>query len=223
VMYWVNLKALLTQPKNFEHVQGGFVRKTLCLAAIAFLSSICVWAQDTPRVEVFGGYALARVDDKNGATQARINLNGWSSAVTVNFTRNIGAAADFGGYYGTHDTPPFTPMTCQPCITVPGVPVSTRVHSFLFGPQVSFPLNPVTPFAHALFGTAHIKSEFTVPPQLSADTSAFAYALGGGLDVSFSRLLAWRVQLDYMRSNWNFQSQNNMRVATGLVVKLGER
>ena len=43
------------------------------------------------------------------------------------------------------------------------------------------------------------------------------------MDFNFSRLLAWRVQADYMKSNWFFQAQNNMRVVTGLVVKLGER
>jgi hypothetical protein len=200
------------------------VSKTAILTTIVLLSSICVWAQGSPRIEVFGGYALARIDDRNGPTQKTINQNGWTTAVTVNLLRYIGATADFGGYYGTHNTPPFTPLTCQPCITVPGVPVSTRIHSFMFGPHISFPQHPITPFGHVLFGTARIRSEFTgAQPPLALDNSAFAYALGGGLDVSFYRILAWRIQVDYMKNNWFFQSQNNTRVVTGLVVKIGER
>jgi len=75
----------------------------------------------------------------------------------------VGVTADFSGYY---------PSGC--CGT-------NSVHTYLFGPQVSFRLQRVTPFVHFLMGGAHIS--FSAPGAfvLSSD-KAFLYAFGGGID-----------------------------------------
>jgi opacity protein-like surface antigen len=191
------------------------------LAVIVLVSSFFLRAQETPKVEVFGGYSLARFDDSQGVTGKQIINNGWTGAVSFNFSKNLGAVADFAGYYGTHRTPSFTALTCPGCpITFPGIPASTHIHTFMFGPQVSARLNSVTPFAHALFGAAHYHGELGTPP-LSASDSAFALALGGGLDTRLSKLIAWRVQGDYLRTSLLQTHENNLRLATGVVFRFG--
>jgi opacity protein-like surface antigen len=196
------------------------------LAFILLFFTISLVAQETPRVEIFGGYALARIDDSQGLTEGHITQNGWNAAVAVNINKYVGGVADFGGYYGTHRLPPFTALTCPTCpITTPSpFQASTRFHTFLFGPQVSFRLQSITPFWHVLFGTAYEHAEL-VPsiPFGSSSASGFAWAAGGGVDINFAHRFAYRVQGDFMRFSLNkFQpGENNLRFSTGLVFHFG--
>src|SRR5689334_2420472 len=179
---------------------SGIVR----LALILLFSTVSLAAQESPRVEIFGGYALARIDDSQGLTGGHINQNGWNAAVAVNVNRYLGGVADFGGYYGAHRLPPFTALTCPTCpMTTPSpFKADVRYHTFLFGPQFSFRLQRVTPFAHALFGIAreHADLQGAVPPFTSTD-SGFAFAIGGGLDVTFAGHFAFGVQGDYLHAS----------------------
>src|SRR5690349_6525647 len=132
------------------------MRKLGTIITILLLSTLYLSAQETPRVELFGGYAIARIDDTLGVSGQHITQQGWNTSVAANFTRYLGAVADFGGYYGAHRLPPFTALTCPTCpMTTPSpFKADVRYHTFLFGPQFSFRLQRVTPFAHALFGIA---------------------------------------------------------------------
>src|SRR5215813_13787873 len=118
------------------------MRKPSNFLLVLFLSSLYLSAQDTPRVEVFGGYALARIDDTNGLSEEHITQMGWNASAAINFSRYLGAVADFGGYYGSHRLPPFTALTCPTCpMTTPSpFKADTKFHTFLFGPQVSLRL-----------------------------------------------------------------------------------
>jgi hypothetical protein len=199
------------------------------IARVAFILlffTISLAAQETPRVEVFGGYALARIDDSQGLTERHINQNGWNAAVAVNINKYLGGVADFGGYYGTHRLPPFTALTCPTCpITTPSpFQASSTFHTFLFGPQVSFRLHSVTPFLHALFGTAHEHVGLAPPTPFGlSSVSGFAWAAGGGMDINFSHRFAYRVQGDFMHFSLSeFQpGENNVRFSTGLVFRFG--
>jgi hypothetical protein len=180
----------------------------------------------TPRVEVFGGYAFARIDDTQGPTQRHIDQNGWNASVAVNITKYLGVVSDFGGYYGTHRLPTITQIVCLPCPPPTPNPfgAATKFHTYMFGPQASFRFQSVTPFVHGLFGGAH-ESGKIVPtlPFGSSSNSGFAYALGGGMDITFSRHFAYRGQADYMRfSVIKFQpKENNVRFSTGVVLRFG--
>lgn len=108
-------------------------------------------AQD--KVEVYGGYAYLRASVQVGqhnfvglpplppVTQNG-NLNGWELAGQYKFLPFLGAVVDFNGSYGGVDG------------------ASTRVHTFLFGPQASLPTK-VSPFAHALIGVAKNRRRIT--------------------------------------------------------------
>jgi hypothetical protein len=108
------------------------VRKIGILLGILFVASIPAVAQD--KLEVFGGYSYMRF-----RPSPDFNLNGWEASAQYKFKDWLGGVADFDGHYGS----PFG--------------VSTSVHSFLFGPQVSLP-SRVSPFAHVLLGGAHFSA-----------------------------------------------------------------
>jgi hypothetical protein len=199
----------------------------IALLVIILLSSACLMAQETPKVEVFGGYSLARINDQ-AVTEEEIIQNGWNAAVAVNIHKYLGVVSDFGGYYGTHRLPPFVALTCPTCpMTTPNpFQESTQFHTFMFGPQGSVRLQKFTPFAHALFGVAHEHGDLVpTAPFGSVSGTGFAFALGGGLDTSLSHRFSFRVQADYMHFSSLFQfqpGQNNLRFSTGLVFRFGK-
>jgi len=196
--------------------------KTLGLSLL-FLASLLTAAQDTPRFEVFGGYSYANASRTFAVD--RPSLNGWNAALTVNANRWLGVVGDFSGYYGSPSISIATPVVClaPPCPR-PQVNFDTKVHTFLLGPQVSFRTRRVTPFAHALFGlgrtSVHIDSPFSTVGTIS--NNAFAMALGGGVDVNINSRLAWRVQPDYLQTDFLHQTQKNFRISTGPVFKFGK-
>ena len=124
------------------------------------------------------------------------------------FLSFIGIVADFSGHYGS-----ISSTTCTvPILDCGRFNGNASQHNFLIGPRVSVSVGKVRPFAEALFGAAHIS--------LAGSTStSFATAIGGGLDYKIVKLLAWRIQGDYLHSHLFSVSQNNVRVSTGIVVR----
>jgi len=199
------------------------MRKTMGLSLLV-LTSFLAAAQDTPRFEVFGGYSYANASKNFGVD--RPNLNGWNASFGVNANRWLGVVGDFSGYYGSPSISIATPVICTipPCPR-PSVSFDTKVHTFLLGPQVSFRMNHrITPFAHALFGvghtSVHIDSTFSTVGTLS--NNAFAMALGGGADINVTSRFAWRVQPDYLQTDFLHQTQKNFRISTGPVFRFGK-
>lgn len=153
----------------------------------------------------------------------RASLNGWEGSLEGRVFPHIGIVADFSGHYGSQDFPicPVVPVGgggggCS------GISASTHELNVMFGPRISFSRGRWTPFAQGLFGIAHLTSN-----GFGSDTS-FAAALGGGLDYRIVKPVAWRFQLDYMRTKftltdvYGFSSnpaQNNVRFSTGIVLR----
>ncbi|HEX4076872.1 MAG TPA: hypothetical protein VHX49_15840 [Candidatus Acidoferrales bacterium] len=166
----------------------------LGLALLVAFAPLTARAQD--KFEFFGGYSYMRVDATpafNPETTG-FNTNGWEVAGQYKFEDWLGGVVDIDGHYGSPDG------------------VSTSVHNFLFGPQVSWPTR-VSPFAHILVGGAHVS---TGP---YADTS-FAVAIGGGIDTRLVHGIYWRViEGDYLPTRFFGNTQNNVRVSTGIVFK----
>ena len=90
--------------------------------------------------------------------------------------------------------------------------MSSTVHTFLFGPQVSWP-SRVSPFAHMLFGGAHVSAGgFT--------NTSFSAAIGGGIDARLVHGIYWRVfQGDYLMTRFSGNRQDNARLSTGIVLR----
>ncbi len=145
------------------------------------------------QVEVFGGYSYMRPSIAVPGGTDHPNLNGWEITGVYNAYHWIGVAADFSGDYGS----------------VEGL--STHVNTYLFGPQVQLH-TPVAPFAHVLFGVAHETVD-------GATDSAFATAVGAGIDIHVAPFVSFRpIQLDYLVTRFGSGTQGQPRASAGIVL-----
>ena len=184
------------------------MRKLFIIAALTLALPILAQAQDSPSVEIFGGYSYLRGDDGDGG----VDLHGWNASFNQNFLKWLGVKADFSGHYGD-----FT--------IFPGLGSDLNAHLFLIGPQITLRKSDrFQPFGHVLFGVmrTHL-TYFDVTGRVNARDNAFAIAAGGGLDVKVTDHLAVRLfQADYVLTRFDDDSQNNFRASTGLVLRLGK-
>ncbi len=185
---------------------------------IIFSAAVLARAQESTKVEVFGGYSYLRADWDLGADR---DLRGWNASINYSLNKILGVKADFSGH-NTDGAIQFDPFSDR------STTVETSNFTFLFGPQFSYRKNEkVTPFAHVLLGGSRNKvfsGPIDIPgiPVFNFDTTdiAFTAAFGGGLDIKLTNRMAFRlVQADYLLSRFSGWTQNNLRVGTGLVIK----
>jgi len=177
------------------------VSKTAGIFLGLFLAAGMAQAQIPTSGNIFVGYSFSRADSLPGSSPVA-NLNGWEASLEGKFLPWIGVVADFGAGYGSGTLP-------IACISACAFSSSLRRYTYLFGPQVSVPVGRFTPFAHALFGAAHINNGGLT------DTS-FATAIGGGIDYRLIHGLAWRVQGDELHTNLFNTGENHFRFSTGI-------
>jgi opacity protein-like surface antigen len=190
-------------------------RLALLCGALLLFSGIAS-AQDSPKVEAFGGYSYLRANDFNTG----LNFNGGSGSLAYNLTPMFGIVGDFGGYHWSQNS------------------VDATVVSYLFGPKVALRHGPITPFAQVLFGGAHasgtvfnegcearVRSEGE-PCTVSGSENAFAMTIGGGVDWNATPHIGIRViQAEYLMTRFNgfgnngSSNQNNARISTGVVLR----
>lgn len=195
--------------------------KKLVLVAVFLLGfSVMAMAQDTPAIEVFGGYSLVLIDTSTALKQSGfegmdLNLNGWNSSIAFNANKYLGFVAEFGGSYGTvgyeeRNQPPYSWADIS-------------IYSLMIGPKFTLYRGAVAPFVQTLFGLAHIKASEAGDTYTEND---MGMALGGGVDVNLNDRVALRpVQLDYFatRGNTTGNFADHLRFSTGFVIKLGKR
>jgi len=199
------------------------MRQVIWIAALLILLPVAGRAQETPKIEVFGGYSFLRLEGGSSA-------HGWQGSVAGNVNDWFGVVAEFSGHYDSR--------TFRTTLNAPGFPPATltsetdsSLHTFLFGPRLSYRKHErVTVFGHALIGLArnHQDANVTVSdPDLDdlftdfsfTDTN-FAAALGGGIDVKLNRRFALRlVQADYLPIRNDSFTLDNARISTGLVIR----
>jgi len=150
----------------------------------------------TPRFEAFAGFSYLRLDKGLKSDQ---DLNGFNTSFTYNFNRFLGATGEFGGNYGNASA----------------TGVKADQFFFLFGPKFAYRGNSrFTPFAHVLPGV--VRQNFNSGAN---DTTQFALATGGGLDINVTDRISLRgAQADYIMTRLG-GIQNNIRVSTGFVLK----
>lgn len=173
------------------------------------------WAQSVDGFEVFGGYSYVARDFSAGAFgNGGLNL-GWNASLNLKFSRVLGFVSDFGGHYKHQNSPGLCTGGMTSC--------SSSGYTAMFGPQFSFPLPKITPFAHGLFGIAHAIQNGTSPVDPFQGNNSIAVALGGGLDYSLTRHFALRGQGDYLLTRFTYSdnqlhfNNNNVRISAGLV------
>lgn len=201
-----------------------------CFLALAEFAS----AQESPRLEVFGGYSLEHISPCGApgdtfltcsqfietGNSSRANFQGWDASLTRYIFRFVGMTADFSGHYGTTS------------IRVDSASVSRL--SFMFGPTAAIHRHAFVLFVHALFGGVFNRfGTFSIADDPQSQETAtvpnytkFGWALGGGVDANVSRHFAIRpVQLDYERVNvpaadsGNYPAVSGFRYSAGIVFK----
>lgn len=181
------------------------LRVVVCSLGLLAFSGAAVKAQDTPKVDVFAGYSYVRENPSTSGVDS-FSQNGGSASIAYNANNWLSAVADFGGYHNGD---------------ILNTGVDGTLSTYLFGPRVSYRHSDrITPFGEVLFGVAHASASVL---GTSGSDNAFAMSLGGGFDVKVSDHFSIRpVKVDYLLTRFNetgtgAQSQNNLRVSTGIV------
>jgi hypothetical protein len=186
------------------------LRIAAIVATLAVLTTVA--GAQIPSGNVFVGYSYMSAALASGN---RTNLNGWNASVEGKVLPFIGMVGDFSGHYGSTPVGPNPACTGIPGVPCPSLSASTNMYNFLFGPRVSASVGKVRPFAQALFGAGHISESASL---LSNSNTSFAYALGGGIDYHLIPLISWRVQADWLQTRFFSNTQNNVRISTGVVI-----
>ena len=171
------------------------MRKLIGLFALVLLATFQALGQANSQFDIFGGYSYFHVSPGGGLPGA--SANGWEAQATGNLSENIGVTADFDGHYGS----------------VFGS--GGHDYNFLFGPTLSGRTDKVTGFLHLLFGVSHAGAA-------GFSDTAFAWAIGGGVDWNLKKRLAIRLgQFDYLPTYFGNTTQHNFRYSTGVVLRVG--
>jgi outer membrane protein OmpA-like peptidoglycan-associated protein/opacity protein-like surface antigen len=184
----------------------------------------------TPKVELFVGYSYLRAVPTLADGNRMVWLNGGSTSIAFNFNRHLGIVGDFGGFDDSEIRLAGTGTNSSSVVDSSGT-----AYTYLFGPRLSFRNHErITPFAQVLFGGIHA-SEVTLSSGctgagctvLPAENS-FAMTAGGGFDLKVSHHLAIRIiQAEYLMTRFEnlstgaSASQNDMRLSSGIVFRLG--
>jgi hypothetical protein len=189
----------------------------LILAMVLVLSAApSMRAQDTPKVDLFGGYTYMRTNIV--VSGQGFNLNGASGSVAYNFNNWLGLVGDFG-------------VTHQGGVT--GNPFSLTVITYQVGPRVSWRKNEhLIPFGQVLFGGGHAGGSLYTS-SLGAGlaplgtSNSFALTAGGGLDWKLNSTIGIRLfQAEYLYTQFQNEkndTQNNFRFSAGIVFSFGKR
>jgi hypothetical protein len=173
-----------------------------------------VSAQDTPKVEIFGGFSYADIV----TTENQFRAKGWHATLSFNSRQRwFGFVADLSGYYGSLDGAP------------------TNTHTVMAGMRFSFQHGRLLSFTHSLYGLS-----FGRPPLIAIDDFAknqnvwFTFVPGGGgIDFVLHRRLAVRlVQFDlivhsdtpsYLQGYPQVEQTGSIqiRLSTGIVFRIG--
>jgi hypothetical protein len=180
-------------------------RKVAFLLSLSLLLGFSAAAQD--RADVYVGYQYTRQHYGPGAT---FNMNGGVGQIGVYPASWLGivgevsgnAVGNITGFTGSGGT----------------------LYSYMGGLRLRVPHGPLQPYVQGLFGLGQLDS--TLQTRLgSSSSTAYAMALGGGLDLKVAPHFAVRlIQGDYFLTRFTNPlnarfSQNNFRLSAGLVLR----
>ncbi len=189
---------------------------TLLLVLCPTMSAVA--QEEAPKVEMFGGYSYLRINPGDGVNS--VSAHGFNTSLAGNITRSIGIVGEFSRFSKS--------LSVSDVIDDPvfgAIEARARVSTLMFGPRFTLRGGNAEPFVHALFGAAHGKFNASVAGvSESASGVAFAYALGGGLDIKVHDNFAIRIaQLDYIQARIGGEGLNNLRYSAGVVIRFGKR
>jgi hypothetical protein len=155
----------------------------------------------------FFGYSYYNSTNLSSPALGRASTDGWEASVEGKILPFVGLVAEFEGLFGSQSISNCG-QGCGPFRS------ATSQYNYLFGPRVSVSRSKLRPFAEVLIGGSHMNVHIFPP-----STSSIAIAAGGGFDYRVLRFIAWRLQGDYIYTNFFNATQNNLRVSTGIVFR----
>ncbi|MGA2904247.1 MAG: hypothetical protein ABSD98_10475 [Candidatus Korobacteraceae bacterium] len=180
--------------------------KRISLLFVVVALAMAAAAQDTQRVETFGGYSLSH---DSSFLLGSSNFSGWDTSTTVFLNRWLGFTSDFSGHYGAGTFPFFvTPEGPQGKYKL-----NVNSYTYLFGPHITYRHSRYAPFVQTLFGIQNPHQNFRVletcpggecPGEPVGKTNSTSYAkfamsVGGGLDIAVGHGISLRpVQAEYL-------------------------
>jgi len=205
------------------------MNRAFCVMTIGLTFGLTVFAQSTPKGDLFLGYSLLRANSARNIPA--FSNNGGVGTFGWNLSDYFGAEAEIGGYHNGN---------------ISGVQFDTTTMTYLFGPRASLGRSKrASPYLHSLFGGIHATTSLATPAvvnplgqvttpagRVAASQDAFAMALGGGMDVRVTKSFSIRpIQLDYMwtrledfgGSGQITRNQHNLRYAAGVTFTFGAR
>lgn len=171
------------------------------------LSAFTAHAQSVPKVELGIGYSFARMPVP--VVNRNVNNHAIALDATAYLNRYVGITGEFDAYY-------HCVAGCQPYYDI------ARNNSFvtLAGPKVRLARGKYVPWVHALAGYANMRFSEDLGAQSSWNGAAAA--IGGGFDIVGRRFGVRVGQVDYFRTPGPLRN-NNVRITTGFLIKLGTR
>lgn len=172
--------------------------------------------QSLPKYEINASYTYRRFTEENSQV---LNMNGWTLAGVYRWRSWLNAEVSFSGAYGR---------------TIPTNAASTHesIYTAFVGPRVYWPgRHKLTPFGHFLFGEGYYRRGTSAYGGFGASTYndlAYAYDIGGGIDVTLRHSDHWAIHLiqvdaDQTRFVGGYSGQRNLRYSTGITYRFGER
>ena len=178
------------------HMEELMMQKAGFLLALVLIWSATAVAQQTPKVEVFGGYSHFFGD----LNDTSFNLDGAHVSAAENFNSWFGGVLDFSSNFGSSNG------------------TNINAQSIMYGPRFAYRKSKfITPSVHVLFGAIRGSAGFD---GISKPNWRFNMGLGGEIDLRINDKVAFRlVQADFMATRFEDVRQDNVRVSTGFVFR----
>ena len=178
------------------------MRLVLLVSAMALGSVLPTFAQNTPAVDIAGGYSFVRDQE------AEVNLQGWLASVGINLNSSVGLVGEIGRNTKTYD--------------VSGIDVAeVSANTFMGGLRfASYASSAIAPFAQVLFGATKLEGKLL---SASESVTAFSFQPGVGVDLRLQRTVAIRLGGDYRYIATEGEARSQFRFYTALVISGGSR
>jgi len=222
------------------------LKKSITLISVFLPFAFVAAAEEPSRSEAFLGFTYVRANQFNqntglGQAIGGFSMYGGSGQFIYNLNSWLGGVADIGAVN-------------KPNVGIVNVQNTTAF--YVFGPRISYRKHSrFTPYGQILFGAAtrfvskqvnavtDLNTPFLpvvqpaalfpgpgteVTARLSASQTAFAMAVGGGLDIRANKHFSFRpVAVDYVLTHFpslstgNTQNQNSIRATAGIIFTFG--
>ena len=177
--------------------------KVLLLVAGVICSTLAsAQSKWVPGIEVFGGYSHLTFQSGGLGFENRTEMNGWDAALTIpHLYRGLGITGDVSGEYST----------------------ALEQYTYAVGPQYTWEFDHFRVIAHGLYGKAQTRVREAGSTFVEPSDRQKTFIIGGEFDLPLGKSFWVRaVQADYVRTSAFGGTQNNFRVATGLIYAFGK-